>query len=290
MKSGYVLVGLVLGWLLNAAVLGAGVPHVVKSADGTPVSYEVSGAGEPVLVFVHGWSCDARYWREQVPEFAKRHEVVTIDLAGHGHSGTGRDDYTMAAFGEDVKAVVDAVGATNVILIGHSMGGAVIGEAARLMPKKVVGLIGVDTLQNVEHPLTQDQMDGMLAPLRQDFTAGCNGFVGSMMNAEYNNPALRAWILADMASAPPRVAMSAIDNMMTLYVTGDFAKIFDGLEVPVICVNADKWPANAEANRQHMQSFEEIVVPGADHFLQLDRPGEFNPALAEAIGQLVGGA
>ena len=84
--------GLVAGLVLLAGVVAAAAEGlgVAASADGTPIAYEVRGAGEPTLVFVHGWSCDARYWREQVPEFAKRHKVVTLDLAGHGHSGAGR--------------------------------------------------------------------------------------------------------------------------------------------------------------------------------------------------------
>ena len=61
-------------------------PRVALSKDGTPISYEVHGAGDPTLVFVHGWSCDARYWREQVPYFSKKYRVITVDLAGHGHS------------------------------------------------------------------------------------------------------------------------------------------------------------------------------------------------------------
>ena len=65
-------------------------PRVAVSKDGTPISYEVFGTGEPLLAFVHGWSCDARYWRAQVPVFSKKHRVMVLDLAGHGHSGTSR--------------------------------------------------------------------------------------------------------------------------------------------------------------------------------------------------------
>ena len=133
-------------------------PHVVPSKDGTPISYEIYGSGEPTLVFVHGWSCDARYWRAQVAHFSAKHRVVVLDLAGHGHSGTARGQYSMAAFGEDVRAVTEAAGAQKVILIGHSMGGSVIAEAARLIPDRVIGLIGVDTLEDIEHPLTQEEI------------------------------------------------------------------------------------------------------------------------------------
>ena len=70
-------------------------PHVVLSKDGTPISYEIHGTGEPALIFVHGWSCDARYWRAQTPHFSGKHRVVFLDLAGHGHSGMNRTKYTM---------------------------------------------------------------------------------------------------------------------------------------------------------------------------------------------------
>ena len=72
----------VLLLMLGAVRAQADWPHVVPSKDGTPISYEIHGAGEPTLVFVHGWGCDARYWSAQLPYFSKKHRVVTLDLAG----------------------------------------------------------------------------------------------------------------------------------------------------------------------------------------------------------------
>jgi len=257
-------------------------PRIVTSKDGTPVSYEVYGVGEPTLVFVHGWSCDARYWRAQVPHFARKYRVVVLDLAGHGHSGMSRAKYTMAAFGEDVRAVTEAVGSLRVILIGHSMGGSVIAEAARLMPDRVIGLIGVDTLDNIEYPLTTDELEKMTAPLEKDFEAGSRQFVGQMILPQ-TDPQLREWILSDVSSAPPAVALSAMNEMMAQYITGDAAKIFEQIRIPVITVNGDLWPINYEANRRHMFSYQAIVLKKADHFLMMNRPEEFNRALEKAI-------
>lgn len=129
-------------------------PRVAFSEDGTPISWEAHGEGEPALLFVHGWSCDARYWKKQVRVFSKTRRVITMDLAGHGHSGMDREKYTMASFGEDVRAVVEASGTKQVVLIGHSMGGSVIAEAAAVMPEQVIGLIGVDTLENVGYQMS----------------------------------------------------------------------------------------------------------------------------------------
>jgi len=261
-------------------------PHVVPSKDGTPISYEIYGAGESTLVFVHGWSCDARYWRAQLPHFAENHRVVMLDLAGHGHSGTTRSQYTMRAFGEDVKAVIEATGSRKVILIGHSMGGSVIAEAARLMPNRVKGLIGVDTLENIEYPITREELKKMIAPLEKNFRAGSRQFVEEMISPQ-TDPQLREWILSDMSAAPPAVALSAMNNMMSQYITGEAAKIFDEIRIPVITVNGDMWPVNYEANRRHMLSFDAIVLKGADHFLMLNRPEQFNRALETAISKLL---
>lgn len=257
-------------------------PQVAFSRDGTPVSYEIHGTGEPTLLFVHGWSCDARYWREQVPYFSKKHRVVNLDLAGHGHSGTTRKQYTMKAFGDDVRAVAEASGGSKFILVGHSMGGIVIAEAARLMGERVVGLIGIDNFNNVEYPLTREELQGMIAPMKADFREGSRQFAGSMILPDMA-PELREWILSDMSAAPPGVALSAMNEFLSLFISGEAATMFEEIPIPVVTVNGDLWPIDYEANRRHMHSYHAIVLEKADHFLMMDRPEDFNRALEKAI-------
>jgi len=287
-------VGSVGCWVILLLLLGAlqaraGCPRVVSSQDGTPISYEVYGAGEPTLVFVHGWSCDARYWREQVPYFSRKQRVVTLDLAGHGHSGFGRPRYDMKAFGEDVRAVTEATGSHQVILIGHSMGGPVIAEAARLMPSRVIGLIGIDTFDNIEYPMTRKQVDELVAPLKRNFRKGSRQFAREMI-ASRTDPGLREWILADMSAAAPWAAISAMEEMMAQHISGEAARIFEDIRIPVVCVNGGLWPLDYAANRRHMFSFDAIVLKEADHFLMLDYHEEFNGALEKAIEIVIGKA
>ena len=262
-------------------------PRVVYSADGTPIAYEVYGSGDPTLIFVHGWSCDSRYWREQIPEFSKKYRVVVLDLAGHGHSGMSRTNYSSSAFGEDVKAVIKAAGSEKNILIGHSMGGGVTAEASRLIPDRVIGLIGIDTFQSLEVPLTYDMLKMIIAPLENNFKEGCRDFVKQML-APKTDPQLQEWIMSDMASAPPEVALSAMNNMVVNFLTGESAGIFKDVRIPVITINGDMEPINTETNRKHMLSFEPVVIKEAGHFLMMARPAEFNKELHKAIIKLAG--
>ncbi|MCI5211302.1 MAG: alpha/beta hydrolase, partial [Candidatus Electrothrix sp. ATG2] len=115
---------------------------VALSFDAERIAYDVVGTGETALIFIHGWSCDGRYWQKQLPVFAKEYQVITVDLVGHGHSSLERSEFSMLSFAKDVKAIIEKENIEQAILIGHSMGDGVIAEAARLMRFIYVGLLG----------------------------------------------------------------------------------------------------------------------------------------------------
>ena len=177
MKNSFIAVLITLLLLSALSGCGADSEKQALSADNVAINYRVEGEGTPALVFVHGWSCEKSYWKYQVPHFSKRYKVVTIDLAGHGESGSGRKDWTMEAFGKDVAAVVEKLDLHRVILIGHSMGGPVIIEAARQMPERVIGLVGVDTFLDLGRQYTQQQVDAYVAPFERDFAAATGKLV-----------------------------------------------------------------------------------------------------------------
>jgi pimeloyl-ACP methyl ester carboxylesterase len=165
----------------------------ISSADDVEIVYTVQGSGEPTVVFVHCWCCDATYWKDQVPAFASDYMTVVIDLAGHGKSGMNREEWTIEAYGADVAAVVDALDLERVVLIGHSMGGRVIVEAAKKMPGRVIALVGVDTYQDLERLIPQAQRDQFLAAFKADFSSTTSGFVRTMFPQDADS-ALVDWV------------------------------------------------------------------------------------------------
>src|SRR6266567_4332233 len=124
------------------------------SVPGVRLAYDVAGAGDPPMVFVHGWCCDRSYFAPQVRHFSTGHAIATVDLRGHGESGRpepGLGAYDIAVMAEDVLAVAAAAGLSQSVLVGHSLG-ALIGLACAARPGAIRALVMVDPAPITNEP------------------------------------------------------------------------------------------------------------------------------------------
>lgn len=254
-----------------------------SSVDNVPIAYAVYGrATDPTVVFVHGWCCDSRYWHNQVPYLAGKFRVVTIDLAGHGNSGFGRKVYTTEAFGQDVAAVLRKLNVKKAILVGHSMGGEIILYTAKSVPERVIGLVAVDTLENMGMVYPDEVKNKIYEPIAADFVPKVQEFVRSMFPAGADKT-LADTIALDMSSAPQEVAL----NSMKEYFKVSDPELIKGLTVPLKSINADLWPTNVEGNKKLVPSYEMALMKGRGHFIMLEAPDEFNVLLDRMISHIL---
>jgi pimeloyl-ACP methyl ester carboxylesterase len=127
---------------------------MTTTSGGVDRAYEVHGEG-PVLVLVHGITESRRSWDPLVPALAAHHTVVMADLRGHGESGRG-PQYDLGAMASDVHELVDQLELSDVVLVGHSLGGTVVTAYA--------AAFGCRGVVNVDQPLA---LSGFQAGLRQ---------------------------------------------------------------------------------------------------------------------------
>lgn len=253
----------------------------VKSKDGVDITYSVKGESDIALVFVHGWSCDKSYWKNQVNELTKDFKVVTVDLAGHGSSGIGRENYSINLFGEDVASVINFLELDKVILIGHSMGGAVIFETYEIAPLSIIALIGIDTYQNISEKFPEEQINQFLQPFKDNFVEAAKGFVKSMFPAGTDSLLIKT-IADDMSQAPQNVAVSAIENLFHY----ENPELLTKINVPVISINGDLFPTNFEANKKLLPTYELKIINNCGHFPMFEKTEEFNKILKETIVEI----
>jgi pimeloyl-ACP methyl ester carboxylesterase len=104
------------------------------------VNYVDIGNGPPV-VFVHGLSGCWQNWLENIPQFARRHRVVAIDLSGFGESELPQEEISIPGYGRFIDAFLGTIGLEHAALVGNSMGGFVAAETAISHPSRVEKLV-----------------------------------------------------------------------------------------------------------------------------------------------------
>ncbi len=279
----FLLVGLA-GCVATTPEMEQQTTVTVRSVDGSPIVYGTRGQGEPVIVFIHCWTCNHTFWDAQIDYFSKRHQVVWLDLAGHGESGSHRQRYTMQAFGQDVAAVVNQIGARKVILVGHSMGGPVAVEAAKQLGDRVTGIVGVDTFYTpFEYPTSQEAIKAFVKPFETDFRGTSDKMVHSMFTPQAD-PAVVDAIAGKFSAADPKVGVSA---MYELFDWNAHQSSTDLQRFSDILYNINAAPKGKEPPpNSHV-----VMVPGVGHFVAQVKPKAFNQALEGIVTRLrkVGG-
>jgi len=262
-----------------------GAARIAIAPDGVHVQYRVYGSGEPALLFVHGWSCDSNYWREQIPVFKQKYTLVTVDLAGHGGTDGNRSDWSIAKFGQDVATAAAAIPDQKIVLVGHSMGGPVAIEAARRLKNRVIGIIGVDTFNTVGAPTpTRAQIDAIVKPFEADFIGHTRELVIQHLFMPGRDTELANKVAYDMSLSPPRVAVPSLRALFEY----DFNEPLKDLAVPIVAIDSDLGePVNEARIRNVLPKFHAVVIPGTGHFLMLEDAARFNAALETEIQALL---
>lgn len=247
----------------------------------TKIYYQLAGEGAPALIFVHGWSCNHTAWVSQFHHFSKNHLVITLDLAGHGNSKSERILWDMENFARDVIAVYEGLGINEVILIGHSMGGAVILEAARLIGANVKGLIGVDSIvYSTYSEIPNDQVNIIIQSFENDFVNNVKDIVLNFLPKNVDRD-LYHKIATMMSSAPISVAIPSI----RAFLVWDYRKPLTNLQAPLTCIcSKDR---TSEINFDEFNDLFKIrTIPNVGHFLMMEDALAFNRELEFVINEI----
>ncbi len=249
----------------------------VRSPDGVTICYDSHGSGSTTLVFVHGWACNRSHWRNQVAALSDRYRTIAIDLGGHGESGTGRTEWSRAAFAGDVVAVLGQEEVDRAVLIGHSMGGGVILKATQTLGKRVVGLVGADTFMNMHVDPKRSAFVGRIRMMEEDYLPAAAAWIGGMFSV--GSPAeLRDRVAHGMLSTPRKSGMGALMAMLN---GGSVIGMAGDIGVPWVTINSRNSPINVEESKKLGLEVKRVTTSG--HFVMVEDPETFNLRLDDAL-------
>lgn len=118
--------------------------------DGRRIFFVLAGeAGVSPIVFIHGLAGSSSTWQMVLERFSENHQVLALDLPGHGQSDAADAaavDYSIAGLAQAVREVLGSLGLSSITLVGHSLGGAVAATIALDEPELVRRLVLVDSI------------------------------------------------------------------------------------------------------------------------------------------------
>lgn len=252
--------------------------------DGLLIHYQSWGQGSPVIL-IHGFTLDGSFWSAQVPALAKSHQVIVVDLPGHGDSGKPRDAaYTMDFYAAAVEAVARDAGLSHAALVGHSMGLPIIHTLLRrgkLKVDKVVAIDGAIMAQPADAQAKAAQqawMTGMIEGLRSPgYQLVLEQFFQTFTTKV--SPAQKKRLLAKVHDIDQHVALSTFEHFADadVWAPARHDVPFLGLYAALSGAAAKDWLAKTYPKSTL------VIWDDVDHFPQLTQPARVNKAIGDFL-------
>ncbi|MGD9100779.1 MAG: alpha/beta fold hydrolase [Anaerolineae bacterium] len=276
-----------------------------QQINGIQMNYEDTGNG-PALLLVHGFPLDHTLWTHQVEALKDNYRLITPDLRGQGQSQAPRGPYRMDQMADDLRALVQALDMTQVVLVGLSMGGYVALAFWRIYPHLVRALVLSNTRAAADTPdgrlnrqvMAQRLQDGERAAIVEELLPK----LVSLATLE-NKPEVVDHVRRMMYSAQ---AAGLVGTLQGMAERPDSTPTLKTIFVPTLLVvgqdDALTPPAQAKAmratilarrrqrgaNRTEIPEVTLALVPDAGHLPPLENPVAFNRALREFLAGLPG--
>ena len=261
----------------------------LKSKVGTNWFYEMEGSGS-TLLFLHGWGVNSLIWRQQFKYFSQTHQVIAIDLPGHGKTEWQNMNLTEIAFG--IIDIFNQLNLNSVTIVGSSFGGLVGLKIFDIDPRIIRRFVLVGTQAKLS--FSEDNLYGMdvqrirkLAnQLETAYPEIINIFFRSLFTKEERESRRFKWLqtFRKTDKIPERAALL---NMLDILEKEDLRPVLHRLRIPLQFINGTEdticpWVMISNLKEKLPQArFEWFTECG--HFPFLSKPHEFNQVVEKFL-------
>lgn len=247
--------------------------------NGIGIHVEERGQGGLPLVFLHYWGGSSRTWRHVVNALSPGHRTIALDQRGWGQSDAPASGYALADLAADAEGVIEALGLSCYILVGHSMGGKVAQLMASRRPSGLAGLVLVAPSPPPSVVLPVEVQRMMASAYASTESVGMA--IDHMLTARPLSAEDRAQVIEDSL----RGSAAAKAEWPASTIREDISELVGAIEVPVLVIAGERDRVDpVEALRLQLLPLvpraSMRVIAGVGHLSPLEAPGE----VAESIG------
>jgi pimeloyl-ACP methyl ester carboxylesterase len=254
----------------------------VVRVNGVEITYERVGRGPP-LVFVHGAGEDSRVWRPQLVKLADEFTIVAWDEPGAGRSSDVPADFGLADYACCLAALIEELALGPAHVVGLSWGGTVVQELYRNHPELVATLILVDTYAGWKGSLPVAEVRIRVAGVRRMLAAPAGESDSTLRGLFAGAPPVEFLpMLQEMAADVRREGMQTALRAMA---KADQRELLWRIAVPTLLIWGEldvRSPLSvARQFEQAIHGAKLVVLAGAGHISNLERPEQFNATVRE---------
>ena len=246
--------------------------------------YELSGAEGSPLLFIHGMWEDHGFFAPQRDHFAPRHRVLIPELLGHGQSDKPDAPLSMEGFAEQAATLCRHAGLTQVVAVGHSLGGAVALTLATRHPELVRAVVCLDTTLLAGEQAKRVALPAMLKELQTHSPLEALAPWLEPMFLPSDGPELKQRVLAAVAAAPLHVSTGLIQAI----INWDGQAALQAMDCPLLYVGGAQPRTEREALLRLKPAALYGQVIGSGHFMMLVVPDQVNAMLTRFLELLPG--
>lgn len=240
--------------------------------NGVTIDYNVQGSGYPLL-FSHGYSATAQMWRPQSEPFAAKYQFITWDMRGHGatDSPAALDEYGEQTTVKDMAAILDAVGATQAVIGGLSLGGYMTLAFYHAHPERCRALILCDTGPGYKNPVAREGWNETAEKRALNFESHGLDALGRSPEVEQTRGGHRS---AQGLANAARGMLKQIDSRII--------ESLPEINVPVLLIvgaNDTPFLGGTDYMAAKIPGARKVVIADAGHASNIDQPEAFNQAV-----------
>jgi len=246
--------------------------------DGFDIAYEVSGDG-PAVVFTHGYQASGRMWEPQRKALEPRYRVITWDMRGHGGSGSPDDpeQYSHELLVADMKGLLEHLGESQAVLVGHSLGGFASLRFYLDHPDMVRALVLFGSGPGYRDAEARGKWNEMA------------GRFADSVEARGLEILQRAGLEVSSAKHASAVGLAHAGRRMLAQFDSRVMDNIATIDVPtLVIVGSEDKPflGSSEYMAKKIPGAKLVKVEGAGHAANMEKPDEFNAALLSFLDSL----
>ncbi len=255
------------------------------------VAYRRAGQGTPV-VLIHGVGMQGSVWAPQIAALAARHDVIALDMLGHGGSSRPAGDAQLGDYADAVAAVLDGLTLARAHVVGHSMGALVAVQFALDHPDRTLGLVAMNAVfcRTPEQRAAVEARVGALDGSKPDWSGTIARWYGEPVPAALHAAAQTTQALLDA------IDPVGYERTYRLFATSDAVHRdrLPGLRAPALFLtgaeDANSSPAMSEAMAILAPHGRAEAVPGERHMMSLTAPDVISTRLLAFMDEVESGA